>query len=173
MYWVCGHSADNPTGTDWCRNYAGHTLHPRMPCTELFVYHMNTQQRNVDFQQTTSNKCWQQLATWGQGESAGLYRGQHVTEGRHGWPEVSPWLFFRGGRYEYISLSAPKTVCAWCTATSYKRWPCCAEHSGSKGVNLEKQSPILRCECRAYGMNGSGWVRLKRRPLGYQATSQK
>jgi hypothetical protein len=31
-----------------------------------------------------------------------------------------------------------------------------AEHSGSKGINLEKQSPILRCECRANGMNGSG-----------------
>jgi hypothetical protein len=46
-----------------------------------------------------------------------------------------------------------------------------AEHSGSKGVNLEKQSPILRCECRAYGMNGSGC--LKRRTLGYQATSQR
>ena len=25
----------------------------------------------------------------------------------------------------------------------------CAEHSGSKGVNLDKQSPFLRCECRA------------------------
>jgi len=27
--------------------------------------------------------------------------------------------------------------------------PVYAEHSGSKEVNLEKQSPILRCECRA------------------------
>jgi len=25
-----------------------------------------------------------------------------------------------------------------------------------KGVNLEKQSTILRFQCRAYGMNGSG-----------------
>ena len=33
-----------------------------------------------------------------------------------------------------------------------------AQNSGSKGVNLEKQSPFLRCECRAWGMNGSGWV---------------
>jgi len=32
----------------------------------------------------------------------------------------------------------------------------CAEQSGSKRVNLEKQSPILWCEFRAYGMNGSG-----------------
>ena len=29
------------------------------------------------------------------------------------------------------------------------RDPVCAEHSGSKEVNLEKQSPILRCECLA------------------------
>jgi hypothetical protein len=40
--------------------------------------------------------------------------------------------------------------------------PVYAEHSGSKGVNLEKQSPILQCGCRAYGMNGSGLVCLKR-----------
>jgi len=32
------------------------------------------------------------------------------------------------------SLFPPKTICAWWTATSYGRWPCCAEHSGSKGV---------------------------------------
>jgi len=34
------------------------------------------------------------------------------------------------------SLSSPKTVCAWWRATSYERWPCYAEHSGYKGVNL-------------------------------------
>ena len=54
------------------------------------------------------------------------------------------------------SLSVPKTACAWRRATSYERWPCCTEHSRSKRVNLEKQSPILSC-C-AYGMNGTGWV---------------
>ena len=48
--------------------------------------------------------------------------------------------------------------------------PVCTEHSGSKGVNLEKQSSILWCECHTYGMNGSGCVCLKRHPLGYQAT---
>jgi len=31
----------------------------------------------------------------------------------------------------------------------------CAEHCGSKGVNLEKKSPIIRYDCRAYGMNDS------------------
>jgi hypothetical protein len=41
----------------------------------------------------------------------------------------------------------------------------CAEHSRSKGVNLEKRSPILRCERRAYGMNGSGIFCPERRPL--------
>jgi len=34
----------------------------------------------------------------------------------------------------------------------------CAEYGGSKGVNLEKQPPILWCEHRAYGMNGSQYV---------------
>jgi len=33
--------------------------------------------------------------------------------------------------------------------------PVCAEYGGSKGVNLEKQPPILWCEHHAYGMNGS------------------
>ena len=40
--------------------------------------------------------------------------------------------------------------------------PVNAEHSGSKGANLEKQPPILGCGCRAYGMNGSGLVCLER-----------
>ena len=34
--------------------------------------------------------------------------------------------------------------------------PVYGKHSRSKGVNFEKQSPILRCKYRAYGMNGSG-----------------
>ena len=34
--------------------------------------------------------------------------------------------------------------------------PVCAEHSGSEGVNFDKQSPIIRCERHAYRMNGSG-----------------
>jgi hypothetical protein len=32
----------------------------------------------------------------------------------------------------------------------------CAEHVESKAVNFEKQSPIQRCERRAYRMNGGG-----------------
>jgi len=47
------------------------------------------------------------------------------------------------------------------------------QNSGSKGVNFEKQPPILRCECHAYGMNGSACACLKWHPLGYQATSQQ
>jgi len=34
------------------------------------------------------------------------------------------------------SLSLSKTIRAWWKATSYEWWPCCAEDSGSKGVNL-------------------------------------
>jgi hypothetical protein len=63
MYQVCGPSAENPTGGEWCRNYGCHTHHPRMPSTNLFLYHTDTQRRNADFQQTASNKCWQLLAT--------------------------------------------------------------------------------------------------------------
>jgi hypothetical protein len=49
--------------------------------------------------------------------------------------------------------------------------PVGAEHGRSRGVNLDKQSPILRCECRDHRMNGSGLVCPERRPPGYQATS--
>jgi len=34
--------------------------------------------------------------------------------------------------------------------------PVYAKHSRSKAVKLEKQSPILHCEQRAYRVNGSG-----------------
>jgi len=84
----------------------------------------------------------------GQGESAGPYRDHRVTERGHWWRD-------EGSRYSpgtvdvNYSLSPPKTVCALWRATSYKWWPCCAEQSGSKGVNLGKHSPVLRCECRA------------------------
>jgi hypothetical protein len=71
----------------------------------------------------------------------------------------------RGVRCEML-LTSPKTVCAWWRTISYMRWPCYAEHSRSIGVNLEKQSPILRCERRAQGMNGSGLVCLERHPWG-------
>jgi hypothetical protein len=98
--------------------------------------------------------------------------GHHVTERWH-WCSEACSSYSPGVVDADYSLSPPKTVCAWWKATSYERWACCAEHSGSKGVNLEKQSPILRCECRSYGMNGCRWVCLKRHPLGYQTTSQK
>jgi hypothetical protein len=50
--------------------------------------------------------------------------------------------------------------------------PVCTTHNESKRADLEKHSPISRCGCRAYGMNGSGLVCLKQPPLGYQVTSQ-
>ena len=34
-----------------------------MPRTELIIYRTDTQRENAHFQQTTSNKCWQLLAT--------------------------------------------------------------------------------------------------------------
>jgi len=63
MYWMCGPSAYNPTGREWCKNDACLTHHPRMPHIELITYHTDIQRENADFQQTTSNKCWQLLAT--------------------------------------------------------------------------------------------------------------
>lgn len=100
---------------------------------------------------------WDYFPQQGQGESAGPYWGHHVNERRHWWPKegssYSPWVV----EADY-SLSPTKTACMWLRATSYERWPCCAEHSAPKGLNHEKQSPIPQCECRAYGMKGSGWV---------------
>jgi len=69
--------------------------------------------------------------TRGQGESDGPYRG-HVTEGRHWWTKEGP-SYSPGVTDPDYSLSPPKIACAW-RATSYERWPCCTEHSGSKGV---------------------------------------
>jgi hypothetical protein len=43
----------------------------------------------------------------------------------------------RGVRCE-MQFSSPTNICAWWKAISYERWSCYAEHSGSKGVNLEK-----------------------------------
>jgi len=80
------------------------------------------------------------------------------TRGSLGWRGVT--LVARGGSSHSpgavdadYSLSPPETVCAWWRATSYEWWPCCAEHSGSKGVYLEKQSPI-------YGVSvvPKGWM---------------
>jgi len=63
MYRMCGPSVYNPTGRECCKNDACLTHHPRMPHTELITYHTDTQTENADFQQTTSNKCSQLLAT--------------------------------------------------------------------------------------------------------------
>jgi hypothetical protein len=40
--------------------------------------------------------------------SAGPYRGQHVPEGLHGWPDVSSWLFSRGGGCVHIASLHPR-----------------------------------------------------------------
>jgi len=74
---------------------------------------------------------WDYFAQGGQGESARLYQGHHVTKRRYWWPEES---YSPGVVDVDYSLSPSKTVCAWWRATTYDRWPCCAEHSGSKGV---------------------------------------
>jgi len=118
-----------------------------------------------------TKKCFSSLRDRGQGESDGPQRGHCVTKRWHWWPEKGS-SYSPGVTDAEYSLSPPKTVCARWRAISYERWPCHTEHSRSKGVNLEKQSPILQCECRAYGMNGSGWVCLKQHTLEYEATSQ-
>ena len=76
------------------------------------------------------------------------HRGHRVTGRGHRWPEKGS-SYSPGAVDADYSLSPPKTICAWWRATSYEWWPCCAEHIRSKGVNLEKQSPILWCECHA------------------------
>jgi len=85
---------------------------------------------------------------WGHGELARLYQGYCVTKRGHWWPEYGS-SYSPGAVDMDYSLSPPKTICAWWRAPTYEWWPCCAEHNRSKGVNLEKQSPILWCECHA------------------------
>ena len=46
-------------------------------------------------------------------------------------------LFSRDGGCRLQPLSPPKNFSALCRATSNERWSSCAEHSKSKGVNLE------------------------------------
>jgi hypothetical protein len=87
-----------------------------------------------------SISMFSQRSDWGQGESARPHRGHHVTERRHWWPEEG-CSYSQGVVDADYSLSTPKNFCAWWRATSYERWPCQVEHSGSKGVDLEKQSP--------------------------------
>ena len=67
-------------------------------------------------------------------------------------------LLSRGGRREYIASLHPRTSVRGEEPHTTRGDPVYAEHSGSKGEILEKQSPNLRCGCRAYEMNGSGLV---------------
>ena len=50
------------------------------------------------------------MSKWGQGESAGQYRGHRVTERGHWWPEVGSSYSLGAVDADY-SLSPPKTVC--------------------------------------------------------------
>jgi len=76
------------------------------------------------------------------------------------------------------SITVKPNTIQWCTTLVNIARPVpktgdpVIQNSGSIGVNLEKQSPIQWCECRAYRTNGSGYVCLKPHPLAYQATSQ-
>ena len=67
-------------------------------------------------------------------------------------------LLSRGGRCEDIASLRPRPSVRGVEPHPTRGDPVNAEHSGSKGVNLEKQSPIPRCDYRAKGMNGSGLV---------------
>ena len=68
--------------------------------------------------------------------------------------QVGCWLFFRGGRCKYIASLCPRPSVHDAEPHPMGDDPVYAEHSRSKGVNLDKQSPILRCERLAYRMNG-------------------
>jgi len=70
----------------------------------------------------------------GQGLSAGPLRGHRVAERWHWRPGWGGCSYPPSVIDVDHSLSSPKTVCAWWRATSYERWPCYTEHSGSKGV---------------------------------------
>jgi len=80
--------------------------------------------------------------------------------------------FPRGGRCEYTAFIYPRLSVRLDEPDTTGSDSVCAEHSESKGVNLEKSSPIQQCESYAYGMNGSVVVCCQRRLLWYQMTSQ-
>jgi hypothetical protein len=75
-----------------------------------------------------------------------------TAEGWWFWSNKSAAIFPRDDKCIIHSLFTPKTVCAWWRAITYGRW-LCAEHSRSKGVNLQKQSPT-------YGVSAvpMGWM---------------
>jgi hypothetical protein len=95
--------------------------------------------------------------------------GHSVADGGQEWPVMSPRLIPRGG--DGRTFLHPRPSVRGEEPHSMRGDFLGAKHGGSKEVNLDKQSPILRCECRAHRMNGSGLVCPERRPPGYQATS--
>jgi hypothetical protein len=95
--------------------------------------------------------------------------GHSVADGGQGWPIMSPDLSSGAADVRTSLHSRPSVRGEEPHPT--RGDPVGAEHGGSKGVNLDKQSPILRCECRAHRMNGSGLVCPERCAPGYQATS--
>jgi len=85
---------------------------------------------------------------WGQGESARPYWGHWVTKGWQWWPEGGS-SYSPGVVDADYSLLHPRLSVHGEEPHPTRGDPVCAEHSRSKEVNLEKQSPILQCECRA------------------------
>jgi hypothetical protein len=85
-------------------------------------------------------------------------------------PVKSPRLFLRGADV----LTSPRQRLSVRGEEPHptRGEPVCAKHSGFERANLEKQSPISRCECRAKETNGSGWVCLYRSRPGYWAPSR-
>jgi len=63
-------------------------------------------------------------------------------------PEFS-WSPPRGGRCEYTASLHPRPSVRGEEPHPTRGDPVNAEHSGSKGINLEKQFLILRCRSRA------------------------
>ena len=75
-------------------------------------------------------------SSWGQGESAWLYRGHRFNESWHWWSEKGS-SYSPGASDADYSLPLPETTCACWRAASYGWWPNSAGHSGSEEVNLE------------------------------------
>jgi hypothetical protein len=73
--------------------------------------------------------------------------------------------FPRDGRCEYTAFIHPRLSVRLEEPDPTGSDSVYAEYSESKGVNLEKSSPIQQFENCAYGMNGSGLVCRERRLL--------
>jgi hypothetical protein len=106
-------------------------------CEGLYFLHHQEQAANYTtvFKTSVITHPWTGVKEWWSGSPGSPCYWKVTTATLRGHRSLS-----RGARCEML-FTSHKTVCAWWRANSYAMWPCYAELSGSKGVNLEKIVP--------------------------------